>query len=200
MRYNSAAQTHAFNTPFQLSKIPARMLQQALTFGGAKPYSELPADAAVSAHRLRHGDVLLLATDGVWDNLSPADALAVVSRTMRAHGGWEVDGGDGGDGAAQGAAVRGSRKLRALTSQRAGVGVGGGVGGGGGAGAPANTLQALLALAVAREAKEASLDRKRDGPFAREVQKHYPQENWHGGKADDICAVVVVAVEEGGGL
>jgi len=193
VRYNSPPQTHAFNTPFQLSKIPPRMLLQALTFGGAKPFSELPSDAAVTVHRLRHGDVLLLATDGVWDNLSPSDALGVVSRTMRKYGGWEEDGVDGSGGSssssAEAGALRGSRNLRALTSQRSGVG--------GNEGAVANTLQAMLALAVTREAKEASLNRKRDGPFAREVQKHYPQENWHGGKADDICTVVVVAVEEG---
>lgn len=56
-------------------------------------------------------------------------------------------------------------------------------------------LSAVLATAITHEAKAASLDRKRNGPFAREVQKHYPQENWTGGKADDICTIVVVVVE-----
>ena len=53
-----------------------------------------------------------------------------------------------------------------------------------------------MALAITKEAKEASLNTKRDGPFAREVQRYYPGENWHGGKADDICTVVAIAIEE----
>lgn len=57
-----------------------------------------------------------------------------------------------------------------------------------------NSLQALLAVAIAGEAKMASLNTKVDGPFAREVQKFYPGEDFHGGKADDICVVVAIAV------
>jgi protein phosphatase PTC7 len=36
-----------------------------------------------------------------------------------------------------------------------------------------------------------------DGPFAKEVQKYYPNEDWRGGKVDDICVVVAIVVEEG---
>ena len=56
-----------------------------------------------------------------------------------------------------------------------------------------------MAAAVAGEAKAASENSKRDGPFAREVQKYYPEEMWRGGKVDDICVVVAVVVEEGKG-
>ena len=59
-----------------------------------------------------------------------------------------------------------------------------------------NTLQTLLAVNIAGEAKMASLDTKRDGPFAREVQKHYPSDDYHGGKVDDICVVVAVVVQD----
>ena len=58
-------------------------------------------------------------------------------------------------------------------------------------------LSAVLASAITHEAKEASLNQKRDGPFAREMQRLYPQENWRGGKADDICTLVVLVVQEG---
>jgi len=68
---------------------------------------------------------------------------------------------------------------------------------GGGGGAEITGLSAVLASAITQEAKEASLDRKRDGPFAKEVQKRYPGENWTGGKADDICTVVAVVVKNG---
>ena len=60
-------------------------------------------------------------------------------------------------------------------------------------------LQTKLAMHIVREAKSASLDSRRDGPFAREVQRHYPGENYRGGKVDDICVVVAVVVEERGG-
>ena len=59
-------------------------------------------------------------------------------------------------------------------------------------------LQSKLATNIVSEAKSASLDRRRDGPFAREVQRHYPGENYRGGKVDDICVVVAVVVEEKG--
>jgi protein phosphatase PTC7 len=61
----------------------------------------------------------------------------------------------------------------------------------------AKALQARLALAITKEAKETSLNTRRDGPFAKEVHKYYPEEGWHGGKPDDIAAVVAVVVEDG---
>lgn len=59
------------------------------------------------------------------------------------------------------------------------------------------TLQSLLAMAVAFEAKKASHNQRREGPFAREVRRYYPNERWRGGKVDDIAVLVLVAVEEG---
>lgn len=58
-----------------------------------------------------------------------------------------------------------------------------------------SSLQTLLAANVAGEAKAASMDTKRDGPFAREVQKFYPRENYHGGKVDDVCVIVAIVVQ-----
>ena len=60
-------------------------------------------------------------------------------------------------------------------------------------------LQTNLASHIVAEAKSASEDSRRDGPFAREVQRHYPEEDYRGGKVDDICVVVAVVVEEGKG-
>ena len=48
-----------------------------------------------------------------------------------------------------------------------------------------------------REAKIAGLDRRRNGPFAKEVNARYPDEGWEGGKPDDIAVVVCIAVEDG---
>ncbi len=59
-------------------------------------------------------------------------------------------------------------------------------------------LQTKLATHIVGEAKSASLNSRRDGPFAREVQRRYPGENYRGGKVDDICVVVAVVVENKG--
>ena len=59
------------------------------------------------------------------------------------------------------------------------------------------SLQSFLAVGITSEAKSASMNTRVDGPFAREVQKYYPHEDWSGGKVDDICVVVAVVVEEG---
>jgi len=168
----SAAQTHAFNTPFQLSKIPRRMAEQAQLFGGV-PLQDYPADSALSTLRLRHGDVLVFASDGVWDNLSPADILQTTCRVMVGMEGW-VRSKSGEVGIAADFAALALRPPEGKASG----------------------LSAILASTIAKEAKEASLDDRRDGPFAKEVQKLFPKEHWRGGKADDVCAVVIVVCQE----
>lgn len=179
IRFVSPAQTHAFNTPFQLSKLPKKLRQQMALFqGGARHFAESPYDSDVTDHRLRHGDVLLFATDGVWDNLSPSDALDVVARVMTAHGAW-VAGSNG---------MEVGEPLRKLARQSPGQS----------SSEEGKLLSSALALAVTKEAKETSLSRTRDGPFAKEVHRLYPAENWRGGKADDICVVVLIAIERDG--
>jgi protein phosphatase PTC7 len=172
--YVSPAQTHAFNTPYQLSKIPARLLDRLRAFG-SMPFMDSPGDANVTTHEVRHGDVLVFATDGVWDNLAPADILRHVSHYMTGFGAWE-SGEEGMDG---------SKKLRELTEP------------GGIAKDVENTVQALLAVAITGEAKAASENQKIDGPFAKEVHRLFPGENYRGGKADDICVIVVIVVQDG---
>ncbi|PVH98146.1 5-azacytidine resistance protein azr1 [Periconia macrospinosa] len=174
VRHFTQPQTHAFNTPFQLSKTPQRMLVQMAVFGGPSTLSDLPKVSSVTNHNVRHGDVLVFATDGVWDNLSPQDVLSIVSRNMVALGAWvEQDGG-----------MEVGPKLREL-AQADSSGK-----------ADNNSLQARLAVAIAKEAKDTGLNTRRDGPFAKEVQRYYPGENWHGGKPDDIAALIAVVVEE----
>jgi protein phosphatase PTC7 len=174
VRHFTQPQTHAFNTPYQLSKTPQRMLVQMAVFGGASTLSDLPKDSSVTHHKVRHGDVLVFATDGVWDNLSPQDALGIVSRHMVDLGAWVEK--DGTLEVGQDLA-----KLVQADSARK---------------ANSSSLQAKVAIAIARGAKETGLDTRRDGPFAKEVQKYYPGENWHGGKPDDIAAVVAVVLED----
>jgi protein phosphatase PTC7 len=110
----------------------------------------------------------------VWDNLSPQDALGIVSRHMVDLGAWvEKDGTlEVGQDLAKLVQAESARK------------------------ANSSSLQAKVAIAIAKAAKETGLNTRRDGPFAKEVQKYYPGENWHGGKPDDIAAVVAVVLED----
>jgi protein phosphatase PTC7 len=169
----SSPQTHAFNTPYQLSIISAKLLAQITAYGGTY-FHDSPNDATISSHSLRHGDVVLFASDGVWDNLSAHDTLRIISQYMIGKGAWEP----GSNGVTVGEGIR------KLTDQDES-----------GEGRPL-TLQSTLAVAVASHAKVASLNTKVDGPFAKEVHRFYPEETDHGGKVDDICVVVLLALED----
>lgn len=135
--------------------------------------SDSPKDSNDTSHEVRHGDVLMFATDGIWDNLSTRELLKIVSRQMIGFHAWEIG--------ERGTTV--SESIHDLTRD---------------GGIPKqyeNTLQTLLAVNIVGEAKAASMNIKRDGPFAREVQKHYPHEDFHGGKVDDICVIVAIVVQ-----
>ncbi len=175
--YKSEVQTHAFNTPFQMAKVPPKMMAQYAIFGGeggGKHFSEVPRQAEVVKQRVKHGDVVVVATDGVWDNLSAQDALGIITRVMVEHKYW-VNGDketllDAAHIAALPTSLSGSKEHEEY-------------------------LPGLIATAVMREAKAAGLDRRRDGPFAKEVMAKYPGEGWEGGKPDDIAVVVCIAVD-----
>jgi len=173
IHYFSNPQTHAFNTPFQLSIVPPRMLALSKLFGGEQLHDS-PRDSNYSDHQVRHGDVLIFATDGVWDNLGALDLLKIVSRQMLGFQAWAAE--DNGTTVTD--------HLAQLTTK--GV-------------IPnkihENTLQTLLAVNVVGEAKRASENTRRDGPFAKEVKKYYPHETYRGGKVDDICVVVAIVVD-----
>ncbi|KAI2618476.1 protein serine/threonine phosphatase 2C [Hypoxylon sp. NC1633] len=168
----SEPQTHAFNTPYQLSIVPASMLARAAAFGGAQ-LCDNPRDADVTQHKLKHGDILVFASDGVWDNLFNQDILRLVSRLMTGLGAWKAS--DGG--------IQVADNLKQYTQAEDST-------------QRPLTLQSTLAVEIASAAKSASINKRVDGPFAKEVQKHHPDEDWHGGKVDDICVVVVIVSED----
>ena len=173
----SEPQTHAFNTPFQLSLIPPKLAARMAAYGGAQ-LSDMPRDADITQLDLRHGDVLVFATDGVLDNLFNQDILRTASRVMVSSGAWTVSEADG---------VRVADSLKSFTepvTDAAGKHI---------------TLQSMLATQLAGVANKASVNTRVDGPFAKEVQRYFPQENWRGGKVDDICVVVAVVTEDPAG-
>ncbi|KAF9894265.1 hypothetical protein FE257_007767 [Aspergillus nanangensis] len=196
VHHYSLPQTHGFNTPYQLSIIPPRMRTQASIFGGAF-LEDFPRDAVSTSLQMQHGDVLLLATDGVFDNLNNQDILKLITSRMMLTGAWSADDNIG---------IKPSDSLNRLTALDGLASL---------LPEPPNdpknknqpqhqnqlyALQALLASTIAGEAKLASMDLRRDGPFAKEAQRYYPGDYYRGGKIDDICVLVIIAVQEGQGV
>ena len=175
VHHYSDPQTHAFNTPYQMSVTPPHILAQQKMFGGGQSISDTPDAADLADHMLRHGDVLILATDGVWDNLDAQDVLKIVSKIMRDTGAWELNETAGYSVADKIASLVTRDEIQTRNMQA--------------------TLQAVIAAAIAGEAKSAGLNEKRDGPFAKAVMKEYPFEPYRGGKPDDIAVLVVVPVD-----
>jgi protein phosphatase PTC7 len=61
--HRSQEQCHYFNAPFQLSILPQQASEDTLI-------TDKPENALSSSFELVEGDFIVLATDGLWDNLS----------------------------------------------------------------------------------------------------------------------------------
>jgi protein phosphatase PTC7 len=149
----------SFNCPLQLAVVPNHRRRQVLT--------DLPRDSAQTVHDLQEGDVVIFATDGVWDNLTNQQILRLVSELMLGASAWESHDGSG---------IKPSSSLPRAVSERA--------------------IHEAIAKAVVAAAKSASTNAKVDGPFAKDVQRLFPGEVYRGGKVDDICVVATVVVKD----
>ncbi len=124
---SSTEQTHYFNCPFQLGT-------------GSR---DSPTDGETMSARVEAGDLIILATDGLIDNLSESDIARCVSKPLAAGSSAKV-----------------------------------------------------IADALASTALAASLDPKRNGPFAKSaLELGY---DFGGGKSDDITVVCVRVLCHGG--
>ncbi|KAK6465908.1 phosphatase 2C-like domain-containing protein [Scheffersomyces coipomensis] len=65
-------QTHNFNTPYQLAKIPPQIIKQA-ELEGRRYIIDSPAVADEYTWDLKSDDIIMFATDGVTDNIIPKD-------------------------------------------------------------------------------------------------------------------------------
>lgn len=131
-------------------------MKQAAAFGGTQ-LCDFPKDTNVSQYSLRHGDVLVFASNGVWDNLSSQDILRIVSRLMVGTRAWEHT---------EDRISIGSSLPQFILTDDSKSGAD-----------EIPSLQSFLAVGITGEAKAASVNTKVDGPFAREVQKYYPNEH-----------------------
>lgn len=75
--YTQPPQTHFFNCPFQLAKLPSALRR----YSGA--YVDSPKQAATYSSQLRGGDIILAYTDGLADNVFPSEMTSIVSLVMR---------------------------------------------------------------------------------------------------------------------
>lgn len=175
--FKSDPQTSNFNTPYQLSKLTPHMKAQFAIFGGGAPIQDHPRRSDTTHHELNHGDVVIFGTDGLWDNLSAMEVLRIVSVLMEKSGYWKSGG--------TSVSSVDADKVRTLLHSRDKAGD--------------EDIASRLAYAIMKEAKVASHDMKRDGPFAREVQRYFPGEDYHGGKVDDIAIIACIAVQDAAG-
>lgn len=68
--HKSNEQVHAFNTPYQLTLLPEGLNLELFI-------KDKPEHADLQKVDLQSGDVILVATDGLWDNLSDEQILEV---------------------------------------------------------------------------------------------------------------------------
>ena len=183
--FRSSPQTHDFNTPYQLSKIPHDLyLQRAIFGGGSERHDDQPSDADTHRHNLQHGDVIIFGTDGVWDNVSAQETLETVTKVMHDHNYWTSQAQSSPSSSSKPNETHLNGPLISSIPHQ-----------------PTATtnppfLPSLIATALTHAAKTASLNTRRNGPFAKEVQRRFPHERFRGGKIDDIAVVACVAVRE----
>lgn len=96
----STPQVHAFNTPYQLSIIPDEITQLEDRNNASKEQgrriADTPLDADTASFQLKHGDVVVIATDGFLDNVFPSTAVSIVTNHMLAKKVWKKSQTDGG--------------------------------------------------------------------------------------------------------
>ncbi|CCG84015.1 protein of unknown function [Taphrina deformans PYCC 5710] len=74
--HTSKPQIYFFNAPYQLAKMPDHMRSPG-------SLENKPSDAAPSKHNLRSDEIVILATDGFFDNIYPSDAAQTVASIAR---------------------------------------------------------------------------------------------------------------------
>ncbi|KAI1305762.1 Protein phosphatase PTC7 [Mortierella claussenii] len=190
--FESPSQQHFWNCPYQLTVLPPG-------YPGAKQHvMDMPKDAAQTSHQLQDGDVIVLATDGFWDNVFTNEAIELVDREL-------------GDVIQQSKRQSKERQQQQQQQQEAnGAGLGGrnfyqsGAGVGAGAGAAAVEMTAesdlvgrvrALSQRLTNTARRFSLDPKRRTPFSQSA-RHIRS----GGKVDDITVIVTLVRARHGAL
>ena len=100
VHYRSMQQLHYFNCPYQLG-ITAQSPPASSSSSPSSPF-DLPSSALLTQLRLRASDVVVIASDGLFDNLDEVAILALASPSLSAEQlvteGWERSLDKGSDG------------------------------------------------------------------------------------------------------
>lgn len=80
--YQSEEQQHWFNAPYQLTRMPRGFAKKHKISGY---YSDKPEDAEEYKWKLQRGDIILLATDGLFDNLYTKDIIKTATQFLKKH-------------------------------------------------------------------------------------------------------------------
>ncbi|KAI7907699.1 phosphatase 2C-like domain-containing protein [Cokeromyces recurvatus] len=75
--YESPSQQHYFNCPYQLTVVPDSYPNR------DELVTDLPKDADTKSFFLKDGDLILLATDGYFDNMYPEETLEIINENMK---------------------------------------------------------------------------------------------------------------------
>lgn len=158
--YASPPQQLGFNTPLQLAKLPKEWIQDG-------SISNMPKDAALWHCSLRHGDLIIVGTDGLFDNVDAKNEIPQFAKFIKEkhHAAYtaRTTKGDTADGKAP----------DTLDEDREFVQV--------------------LATNLMEYAKICQNTTTKQSPFEREAARHgihYP-----GGKVDDVALVCCLVIE-----
>ncbi|KAA0166239.1 hypothetical protein FNF31_01465 [Cafeteria roenbergensis] len=167
--YRSAQQLHDFNFPFQLGYAPGSDEDGEESSGLHDSHFENPTHADFTRVPILPGDIVIAATDGLFDNVDSDGILLVVAR-------WVHEGGVERARAASGP-TDGGVALDPETLRRGD-----------------NDPMRGLAQALVKEAVTRSMDKTRDSPFATLAKDNDIM--WSGGIPDDVAVVVGLVTEE----
>ncbi len=161
---------YGFNTPFQIAKLPPTMVQEG-------SIANTPADAATWECRLRHGDIVVVGTDGLWDNVHNAE-IVQLARFIKEkhHTSWAAT----KDGAAE-------------SKTNGNVSIVGKAGSESGELAEEKSFIQVFAHNLVEYTRMCQFSQTKRSPFEREAERygiHYP-----GGKVDDVAVVIALVVE-----
>ncbi|KAG0336998.1 Protein phosphatase PTC7 [Podila horticola] len=80
--YESPSQQHFWNCPYQLTIVPPGFRSSKSSKKCGTYVQDLPKDALQSTHQLEDGDVIVLATDGFWDNVFTKETIELVDKEL----------------------------------------------------------------------------------------------------------------------
>ncbi|ORE05292.1 protein serine/threonine phosphatase 2C [Rhizopus microsporus var. microsporus] len=83
--YESPSQQHYFNCPYQLTVVPESYPNRDALV------TDLPKDADTKKFYLKNGDLILLATDGYFDNMYSEETLEIINAGMESIEGKDPD-------------------------------------------------------------------------------------------------------------